>query len=129
MLSHIQASDLLLSRAAQADGFLDDCKGNGHHDRSICTDGHNTQRLNTQLAEAAAVEQAILNIEEAHSNGAPQAVCKVNTHGAHGIIDVKLQIQRLDDHIDQNTGDQTDEKRADAVNHIAGSRDSDQAGQ
>ena len=129
MLSHIQASDLLLSRAAQADGFLDDCKGNGHHDRSICTDSHNAQRLNTQLAEAAAVKQAILHIEEAYSNGSPQAVCKVNTHSTHGIVDVKLQIQRLNDHIDQNTGDQTDEERTDTVNHIAGSRDSDQTGQ
>ena len=61
--------------------------------RGVGTDGDHAQGLNTQLTDAAAVEQAVFNIEEAHSQGSPRCRWPYGHRQRHGIVHMELQVQ------------------------------------
>ena len=88
---NVQAVDLHLSGDAQADELIDELEDNEHHNDDVQIHGDQTQQLGAQLCQAAAVEQAgVLSVgtggEQAHRNGAPHAVCKVDGDRTHGVI-------------------------------------------
>ena len=73
---------------------------------------HNAQSLDAQLVNAAAVEQAAFSVKQAHSQGAPGAVCAVNCHSAYRVVDVELHVQAFHHDHHQDTGHSADDNGA-----------------
>ena len=67
--------------------------------------------------------------EQAHRNGAPHAVCKMNGHRTHGVLYLGAVVEELDAQHHQDAGNKADDERAERRNGIAACRDGDQTGQ
>ena len=134
VLVDIQAVDLHLSGDAQADGFVDDLEDEEHHDHNVHINGDKAQQLGAQLCKAAAVEQALAHAvaavgEQAHGNGAPHAVCKVNGDSAHGVIDLCNLIKEFNAQDHEDTGHEADDEGTEGRDRITACGDGDQTSQ
>ena len=134
VLVDVQAVDLHLSGDAQADGLVDDLEDEEHHDDDIDIDRDEAQQLDAQLAQAAAVEQALAHAvaavgEQADCDGAPHAVCKVDGDCADGIVDPGDLIKELNAQDHQKTGHKADDEGTERRNSVAACRDGHQTGQ
>ena len=139
MLCSVQTNDLFMAGNSQTDRLLDDeeCKRDGN-----CRPGkyaNHTEELYAKLCESAAVEKtysvlagavyssyaAVLTVavrEEANCNGAPDTVEEVNCNSADRVVDVKLVVEEPNAEANQESGNQTDDRSAEAVGVSAGSR-------
>ena len=91
MLVDIQTVDLHLCGNAQADELIDELEDNEHHNDNVDVNGNEAQQLGAQLCQTAAVEETcVLGVgaggEQAHRNGAPDAVGKVDRNRTYGVI-------------------------------------------
>ena len=99
---------------------------------AFADDAQSAQML--ELAQTAAVEQALTDTvaavgEEAHGNGTPDAVCKVDGDSAHGVIDLRNVIEELDAQHHEDAGDEADDESTKGRNGVAACGDGHQTSQ
>ena len=134
VLVDVQTVDLYLSGNAETDSLVNDFEDDEHDGQNIGIDHDEAQQLDAQLAQTAAVEQALADTvaavgEEAHGNGTPDAVCKVDGDSAHGVIDLRNIIEELDAQHHENAGDEADDESTKGRNGVAACGDGHQTSQ
>ena len=88
MLGDIQALDFLLGRAPQANGLFDQGENNGDHHRGIGSHCQNTQQLDTEKSEAAAIEKAVVCCQEARQEGAGGTADAMDRDRTYRVVDL-----------------------------------------
>ena len=134
VLVDVQAVDLHLRGDAQADGLVNDLEDDEHHDDNVGIHADQTQQLGAQLCQTAAVEETcVLSVgtggEQAHRNGAPDAVGKVDRNRTYGVIHLGDIVEELDAQHHQEAGHKADEKCAEGRNGVTSGGDGHQTGQ
>ena len=134
MLVDIQTVDLHLCGNAQADELIDELEDNEHHNDNVDVNGNEAQQLGAQLCQTAAVEETcVLSVgtggEQAHRNGAPHAVCKVDGNCTNRVIHLGDVIEELNAQNNEQAGHKADEECAERRNGIAACSDRHQTGQ
>ncbi len=133
MLGAVEAADLLLGGHPQTDRRLDGREGRHHHADGPCEDGADAEGLDAQKRRAAGVDQAFEAGgcrgvgEQAHREGSPDTVRQMHADGADRVIDVQLEVERLDYDDDEDARDDAHDGCPDGIESIASGRDAHEA--
>ena len=129
MLKLIKTDYFFLTACAKTVELFDCRKDDYHTNCCPKNDCELTESLNSQMLEAAAVENTRLNIEKTISQGTPDTVCKVNADCTNRVIDVALQVKAFNYDYYEETSNDTDDCSAESVNCGTRSRDCNQTGE
>ena len=129
----VQALDLFFLRYPKPDGLSDDQEGKDHGNSGPGKNGNDTQGLNPEQPETAGIKQAFKPCgrggvcKQTYSKRAPNAIGQMDAYCTDRVVDMQLQIKRLNHYDDKNTRYNTNDGRAKCIDCITACRDADQA--
>ena len=124
VLGAVKSLDLLLGAHAQTNRLLDDEEGNRHRDGGPCENRKNAYRLLTEKHCTSRIKQSVktcgsLGIcQKSYCKRSPNTVNQMNTNGTDGIVDMQLQVKKLNSHYNKDTRYDTNNRSTDRIQRI-----------
>ena len=129
VLLDVQALDLLLGGAAQADGVLEHQKydGNGHQDPHRHRE--HADALGDKEGGAAAIEKAAVHRQQASEQSTHGPTDAMDRDGAHWVVDLGYLVKKFNRKRKDDAGARSDDGGAEDGYHVASGGDGYQAAQ